>query len=81
MTIALIVINIAVFFATGMGSAESLADWGLTYGTGLHPVQWITHAFMHGDLEPDKMSEALAKSRDYLKQCYAKALKQAAAGS
>lgn len=50
MTIALIVINIAVFFATGMGSAESLADWGLTYGTGLHPVQWITHAFMHGDL-------------------------------
>ena len=26
--------------------------------------------FMHGDLEPDIMSKALAKSRDYLKQCY-----------
>jgi sugar phosphate isomerase/epimerase len=26
--------------------------------------------FMHGDVEPDTMSAALAKSRDYLKQCY-----------
>jgi sugar phosphate isomerase/epimerase len=25
--------------------------------------------FMHGDLEPDKMSQALAKSRDYLRAC------------
>ena len=32
------------------------------------------NAFMHGEPEPDKMSEALAKSRDYLKQCYAKAV-------
>ena len=30
--------------------------------------------FMHGDLKPDVMSEALAKSRDYLKECYAKAV-------
>jgi sugar phosphate isomerase/epimerase len=27
--------------------------------------------FMHGDLEPDAMSAALAKSRDYLQRCYA----------
>ena len=30
--------------------------------------------FMHGDLEPDAMSAALAKSRDYLQDCYRKAL-------
>jgi sugar phosphate isomerase/epimerase len=30
--------------------------------------------FMHGDLAPDAMSAALARSRDYLQQCYAKAL-------
>lgn len=27
--------------------------------------------FMHGDLEPEAMSAALAKSRDYLRQCWA----------
>ncbi len=27
--------------------------------------------FMHGDLKPDDMSEALAKSRDYLNRCHA----------
>ena len=30
------------------------------------------NVFMHGDLEPDVMSQALAKSRDYLKACHAK---------
>ncbi len=30
--------------------------------------------FMHGDLEPDAMSAALAKARDTLKSCYAKAV-------
>jgi len=29
--------------------------------------------FMHGDIKPDVMSEALAKSRDYLKKCYEQA--------
>ena len=29
--------------------------------------------FMHGDVPPDKMDAALAKARDYLKSCYAKA--------
>jgi len=31
------------------------------------------NAFMHGDLEPDDMAKALAKSREYLKGCHAKA--------
>ena len=29
----------------------------------------FVNAFMHGHVEPDAMSAALAKSRDYLKQC------------
>ncbi|UCD28208.1 MAG: sugar phosphate isomerase/epimerase [Planctomycetota bacterium] len=48
-------------------------------------VPWITalaksgyagyvNPFMHGDLKPDAMSAALAKSRGYLKSCYAKAI-------
>ncbi len=32
--------------------------------------------FMHGDLEPDVMSAALAKSRDYLVNCWAEVQKQ-----
>jgi sugar phosphate isomerase/epimerase len=37
----------------------------------------FVNPFMHGDLEPDAMSKALATSRDYLRQCYAKAIKNA----
>ncbi len=33
---------------------------------------WYVNPFMHHEPEPDAMSEALAKSRDYLKACYAK---------
>jgi nanoRNase/pAp phosphatase (c-di-AMP/oligoRNAs hydrolase) len=29
---------------------------------------------MHHEPEPDAMAAALAKSRDYLKECYAKAV-------
>lgn len=32
--------------------------------------------FMHGDVEPEAMSAALAKSRDYLLQCWAEVQKQ-----
>jgi sugar phosphate isomerase/epimerase len=31
----------------------------------------FVNPFMHGDLEPDAMSEALAKSREYLMRCFA----------
>jgi sugar phosphate isomerase/epimerase len=37
--------------------------------------RWYVNPFMHHEPEPDPMSEALAKSRDYLQQCYAKAVK------
>lgn len=35
---------------------------------------WYVNPFMHNEPEPDAMSAALAKSRDYLKECYAKAV-------
>lgn len=35
--------------------------------------RWYVNPFMHGHVKPDEMSAALAKSRDYLKECYAKA--------
>jgi sugar phosphate isomerase/epimerase len=34
--------------------------------------RWPVNPFMHDEPEPDKMSEALAKARDYLKLCYDK---------
>lgn len=40
---------------------------GARYGGYVNP-------FMHGDLEADKMTDALAHARDYLKTCYAKAM-------
>ena len=36
--------------------------------------RWYVNPFMHGEPAPDVMSKALAKSRDYLRQCYAKAV-------
>jgi len=35
--------------------------------------RWYVNPFMHHEPEPDEMSEALAKARGYLKECYAKA--------
>ena len=35
---------------------------------------WYVNPFMHHEPEPDAMSEALARSCDYLKECYAKAV-------
>ena len=35
--------------------------------------RWYVNPFMHHEPEPDEMAEALAKSRDYLKECYASA--------
>jgi len=36
--------------------------------------RWYVNPFMHHEPEPDAMDEALARSRDYLKTCYAKAV-------
>jgi len=36
--------------------------------------QWYVNQFMHGEPEPEEMTKLLVKSRDYLKECYAKAV-------
>src|SRR5947208_1720658 len=46
-TIGLIAVNAVVFFATGMGDAAGIVAYGVEYGNGLHPLQWITSIFMH----------------------------------
>jgi sugar phosphate isomerase/epimerase len=35
---------------------------------------WYVNPFMHGEPEPEQMSKLLAKSCEYLEQCYSKAL-------
>jgi len=37
--------------------------------------KWYVNPFMHHEPKPDEMSPLLAKSADYLRQCYAKAVK------
>lgn len=50
-TLGLIVLQAAVFAAVFSGlfgpEEQVLADWSLTYGTGLHPLQWVTSIFLH----------------------------------
>jgi len=36
--------------------------------------QWYVNPFMHHEPGPEEMTKLLAKSRDYLKECYAKAV-------
>jgi membrane associated rhomboid family serine protease len=48
-TIGLIVLNSAIFFAL-RGATEEDAGWMLDLGHGLHPVQWLTHNFLHADI-------------------------------
>ncbi len=45
MTIALIVANAIAFAITGMGSHNE--GWLLTYGRGLHPLEWVAYNFLH----------------------------------
>lgn len=42
---------------------------------GQNTVSWVCE-FVYGDIETDAVSEALAKSKDYLKRCYANAVVQ-----
>ena len=45
-TIAMIVINVAVF---AMFDGEQIEPYMLATGAGLHPVQWLTTNFLHAD--------------------------------
>ena len=44
----LIACNVAVF-ALLIGEPELAEEYCLAYGDGLHPVQWLTHNFLHAD--------------------------------
>lgn len=48
-TIGLIVINVLVFAMTAGADPTTVQDYALWYGNGLHPVQWVTSAFLHAD--------------------------------
>ena len=48
--IGMIVVNCFAFLATGWGTMENVEQWSLwalSYGDGLHPVQWVTSNFIH----------------------------------
>jgi membrane associated rhomboid family serine protease len=48
-TIGLIVANILVFLAVGGGPTERNSHLWLAWGAGLHPFQWVSSNFVHGD--------------------------------
>ena len=45
----LIGLNVATFVMV-MTSSVSASDLALSHGDGLHPIQWITSNFIHGDV-------------------------------
>ena len=49
-TIGLIVANILVFLAIGGSGSESSDPFWLVFGHGLHPFQWLSCNFVHGDV-------------------------------
>ncbi len=56
-TVGMIVANIAMFiaFPSGLGDetgevASGFDHYALALGNGLHPVQWVTHNFLHFDI-------------------------------
>jgi membrane associated rhomboid family serine protease len=48
-TVGLIVVNVLVFGLT-FAAPEQVEPFILAFGEGLHPVQWITSAFLHADI-------------------------------
>ncbi|QDS97747.1 rhomboid family intramembrane serine protease [Adhaeretor mobilis] len=50
-TIALIVLNTALYICSATGVISIEDGWLLEYGTGVHPVQWLTSRFMHFNFE------------------------------
>jgi membrane associated rhomboid family serine protease len=48
-TVGLITANVVAFFAAHAGPLRPVDAWILRYGDGLHPVQWVSSMFMHGD--------------------------------
>ncbi len=49
-TVGLIVACVAVFVAQQMPEPEQIESFMLAVGDGIHPLQWVTNNFMHGDI-------------------------------
>ena len=49
-TIGLIIANVLAFFAMVTAPPEASEQYALQYGNGLHPLEWVTSNFVHGDL-------------------------------
>jgi membrane associated rhomboid family serine protease len=48
-TLGMIVINVAVHVAWSFGDSAAAEPYALVLGAGLHPVQWLSHNFLHAD--------------------------------
>lgn len=48
-TILMIVANVVVFYLEMTHGPEQIEPYMLAVGDGLHPVQWLTHNFLHAD--------------------------------
>jgi len=46
-TAGLIAANVLAFIALGDGTPEAIEAWSLAYGSGLHPLQWVSSIFVH----------------------------------
>jgi membrane associated rhomboid family serine protease len=49
-TVGLIVVTVAASFAAWGLPPDEAQRWILTYGDGLHPLQWVTSNFVHGGI-------------------------------
>ena len=48
-TVGLIIVNVLVGVLTLGADPVTVHEYSLWYGAGLHPVQWLTSAFLHAD--------------------------------
>lgn len=48
-TLGIIATNIAVHIAWSMSFPEAAEPFAMKLGAGLHPLQWLTHNFLHAD--------------------------------
>ncbi len=47
-TLSLVILNTLIYFAAGVGIIpEDWSGWILTYGNGLHPLEWLSCNFVH----------------------------------
>ncbi len=46
-TLGIIVANVAIFAACRLGDPAAAEPYAMVLGAGLHPVQWLSHNFLH----------------------------------